>query len=186
MKMKNTTKKSKYLSLLLRHQPEAIGLVLDNEGWASVEELLLKINRTSFSLSFNELKEIVASNSKKRFSFSTNQTKIRANQGHSIRRIELGLEKTQAPEFLYHGTVVDFLDAIRKEGLSKMSRNHVHLSTERSTANQVGSRRGKPVILKVNARRMQREGYDFYLSDNGVWLTDFVPAAFIEFPNNTK
>lgn len=169
---------SKFLSYILRHNPQTIGLELDKEGWADVEELMAK-SKTDYSVLTREILDIVVStNEKNRFAFNEDKSKIRANQGHSI-DIELNLETQQPPAFLYHGTVDKFLDVIKAEGLKKMNRQHVHLSADKDTAVDVGSRRGKPIVLVINSGEMHQNGYSFYLSANGVWLTDHVPAAFI-------
>ena len=178
MKNNKIKKISKYLSLLLRHQPEKIGLSLDNNGWASVAEIL---NHQEINFTMVDLEEVVATNDKKRFSFNEDKTKIRANQGHSIKGIDLELEVKTPPAFLYHGTVAKFLSAIKEEGLQKMNRQHVHLSADRETAVKVESRRGKPIILSIQSGAMHKEGYAFYLSANGVWLTDEVASKFIAF-----
>lgn len=172
---------SKFLSLILRHKPETIGIQLDENGWANVDELIEKINAQGIELDFESLENIVLTNDKKRFSFNDDLTMIRANQGHSI-EVDLALEPALPPEKLYHGTVEKFLDGIRENGLQKMSRQHVHLSRDISTAQKVGSRRGKPVILTILANEMKEEGFTFFLSENGVWLCDHVPSKFILFP----
>lgn len=171
---------SKFLSLILRHSPETIGLQLDENGWADVTELITKAaaHRQVFDMATLEM--VVAGNDKQRFAFNEDHTRIRANQGHSI-NVELNLVAQEPPEVLYHGTVAKFLQNIQQEGLLKMSRQHVHLSKERATAEKVGSRRGVPVILTVRSGQMFRDGISFYLSENGVWLTDAVPARYIEF-----
>ena len=171
---------SKFLSLVLRHQPQTIGLTIDENGWAEVEELIAKCAKHNHIFSKEELQEIVVTNDKKRFSFNEDETKIRANQGHSI-AIDLALNIAEPPEVLYHGTVEKFLQNIKQEGLLKMSRQHVHLSKDKETAIKVGSRRGSPVILVVNSFKMHKDGYSFLISDNGVWLTDHVPVKYIEF-----
>ncbi|WP_299622001.1 RNA 2'-phosphotransferase [uncultured Tenacibaculum sp.] len=172
---------SKFLSLLLRHQPDLIGLKLDENGWADVAELIEKSKRKGKYFSIEKLEEVVATNDKKRFSFNEDQTKIRANQGHSLKTIDLKLEAIQPPEYLYHGTVSKFMQSIKEKGLQKMSRQHVHLSQDLETATKVGSRRGVPTILTVRSGAMHVAGFEFYQSKNGVWLTDYVPAKFIEF-----
>lgn len=169
---------SKFLSLILRHQPEKIGLQLDENGWALISGILEKSN---LKFTFEELEEIVLTNDKKRFSFNADKTKIRANQGHSLKTIDLDLKAQIPPEFLFHGTIERFIPSIKKEGLQKMRRQHVHLSKDKETAVKVGARRGAPVILVINALKMQTKGYQFYKSENGVWLTDEVPANFIDF-----
>ncbi|WP_271784256.1 RNA 2'-phosphotransferase [Aquimarina algiphila] len=171
---------SKFLSLILRHNPGKIKLHLDENGWADVNELLSKAKRHQPILDFELLKEIVETNDKKRFAFNKDETRIRANQGHSI-QIDLEYKPVRPPEFLYHGTVAKFMDAIREKGLLKMNRHHVHLSEERETATKVGSRRGKPIILNVRSGEMYTNGIEFFQSDNGVWLTDTVAPEYIEF-----
>ncbi|SEE32399.1 putative RNA 2'-phosphotransferase [Tenacibaculum sp. MAR_2010_89] len=179
MNEKKIKRISKFLSLLLRHQPEKIGLQLDSNGWAVVEELLQKSRKHGVRFSIDELEGLVVNNDKKRFTFNDDKTKIRANQGHSLKTIDIELKPVQPPEFLYHGTVAKFMNVIHDKGLQKMSRQHVHLSAEIETAMKVGSRRGKPIILTVKSGEMQSEGYEFYLSENNVWLTDSVPSEFI-------
>ena len=171
-------KLSKFLSYILRHHPDSIGLQLDEQGWAQVDELLTK---TNIPFNMEDLEEVVHTNNKKRFAFNNDKTKIRANQGHSLKHIDLELKAIKPPEFLYHGTVAKFIESIRKEGLQKMNRQHVHLSKDQDTAIKVGSRRGKPVILSVSAQAMEDNGYTFYISENGVWLTHHVPSQFIVF-----
>lgn len=173
----NITQISKYLSLILRHQPQSIGLVLDPNGWADVDELL---NKSKLKFSFQQLVEVVEKNDKQRFILSDDQTKIRANQGHSI-KIDLDLTPQIPPPILYHGTVEKYLDSIRIEGLKKMNRNHVHLSKDIETAQKVGSRRGIAIILKIDAKAMNNDEILFYCSENGVWLTDNVPTKYISF-----
>lgn len=177
----NTKRASKFLSLILRHRPETINLHLDAEGWADVKDLLAGMRQKGWdNFSKNELEVIVRENNKQRFSFNEDKTKIRANQGHSI-NVNLGLEPVEPPENLFHGTVNKFLDSIKKEGLKKRSRQHVHLSADISTAVNVGSRRGKPIILTIPSLQMHEDGFKFYLSKNGVWLTDHVPNHYIDF-----
>ncbi|WP_405205758.1 RNA 2'-phosphotransferase [Aquimarina sp. LLG6339-5] len=179
--MKTNTKQiSKFLSLILRHNPGKIGLQLDENGWADVNELIYKSNTHRNQLNIEVLKEVVRTNDKKRFAFNEDDTKIRANQGHSI-KVNLEYTPIQPPEFLYHGTVGKFREDIRRKGLLKMSRHHVHLSEELETAVKVGSRRGVPIILTVRSGEMYRDGIEFYQSDNGVWLTDTVPPEYIDF-----
>jgi putative RNA 2'-phosphotransferase len=178
--MKDLKNTSKFLSLVLRHQPETIGLTMDPAGWVSVDELLEKMRMHGQKLSFEELEEVVETNDKKRFAFSDDLSKIRASQGHSI-EVDLEYVPTVPPEFLYHGTVDKFIALIKAEGLKKMSRTHVHLSKDLETATKVGSRRGKPVILTVRTGDMHRAGMEFFLSANNVWLCDAVPAEYIEF-----
>jgi putative RNA 2'-phosphotransferase len=171
---------SKFLSLILRHNPDTIGLRLDENGWADVGELIQKSADNGMPFSSEELEEVVFTNDKQRFAFTEDKTRIRANQGHSI-GIDLELEAKAPPETLYHGTVERVLQNIMNEGLRKMERHHVHLSQDRKTAEKVGSRRGSAVILIVRSGEMSKDGFEFYLSENGVWLTDRVPARYIDF-----
>lgn len=181
MTEKQTKHASKFLSLVLRHQPEAANITLDDAGWASVDELLLGCARAGQPLTRDQLDHIVATNEKKRFEFSPDGSRIRASQGHSV-EVALDYSPQTPPELLYHGTASRFLDSIRAEGLQKMARHHVHLSASADTALQVGTRHGKPVLLTIRARDMHSAGFAFFLSTNGVWLTESVSAQFIEFP----
>ena len=174
---------SKFLSLVLRHRPEVIGAKLDPEGWLCIDELIVQANAHGKAITLELLHEVVATNDKKRFSLSEDGLRIRASQGHSVSGVELNLEQKTPPEILYHGTVAAFLDSIRDIGLQKRSRHHVHLSPDQETATKVGSRRGKPIILRVAAEIMHRDGHQFYLSANGVWLVDAVPVSYLTLPN---
>ena len=171
------------MSLVLRHKPEQLGLRLDENGWVEVSELLAAMCSQGLDVDADLLEEVVRENDKQRFAFNEDKTRIRANQGHSV-EVDVELEETLPPDFLYHGTVEKFLDLIRESGLKKMSRQHVHLSAEIETASNVGSRRGKPVILKIKSAQMVQDGYPFFLSANGVWLTDNVPPRYITFPGD--
>lgn len=173
---------STFMSLVLRHKPQEIGLILDENGWISVEEFIYQMNAYGNTITLEILKHIVETNDKKRFAFNEDGTKIRASQGHSV-SIDLDLTPQIPFDYLYHGTVNKFLESIKKEGLKKMSRQHVHLSKDKETAIKVGSRRGIPVILIVNTKQMHEDGYKFYLSENGVWLCDEVPVKYINFKN---
>ena len=181
MNTKAAVTKSKFLSLVLRHEPERVGLTLDEAGWVAVEELLTAVNRNGVALTREELEHIVTTSDKKRFAFSEDGLRIRANQGHSV-EVDLQYEPAVPPELLYHGTANQFVDAIRQSGLQKMERHHVHLSSDQKMTVQVGTRRGRPVLLTVRAGEMHRAGHVFYRSANDVWLVDEVPARFIEFP----
>ncbi len=176
--MKTNKEISKFLSLILRHHPEKIGLNLDKNGWANVEELIQKMNQNHWQIDRNILNEVVITNDKQRFIFDETKEKIRANQGHSI-DIDLNLQPVEPPEILYHGTATKFVGSIRNEGIKKQSRQHVHLSENIETATKVGQRHGKVVILKVKAKEMHKKGFVFYLSENNVWLTDNVEKEFI-------
>jgi putative RNA 2'-phosphotransferase len=172
---------SKFLSLVLRHKPEEIGLTLDENGWAEVEELLRLANERGRTITRPLLDRVVAENDKKRFAFSDDGTRIRASQGHSV-EVDLNLPPVEPPELLYHGTATRFLDSIRSQGLHSASRKHVHLSADAATAVKVGQRHGRPVVLVVRARDMHAAGHRFFRSANGVWLTDNVPVEFLTFP----
>ncbi len=178
---KRLVRLSKFLSRVLRHHPEAIGLTLDAQGWAEVAHLLVQARTHGVALTWETLQEIVAQNDKQRFAFSDEGTRIRASQGHSI-PVDLGLAPTEPPELLYHGTAARFVAAIRGRGLLPGRRNHVHLSADETTATRVGGRHGDPVVLKVRAGLMHAAGYRFYLSANEVWLTEHVPALYLDFP----
>lgn len=169
---------SKTLSYVLRHKPEAFGLALDAEGWVSVADLLGALQARQHQVTPAQLYEVVATNDKQRFSLSAAGTKIRANQGHSI-AVDLQLTAATPPELLYHGTATRFLDSIRKDGLRSGSRQHVHLSADAETAEAVGRRHGKPVVLTVQAGQLHRAGGLFYLSANGVWLAEAVPPEYL-------
>ena len=173
------TARSKFLSLVLRHEPQRIGLVLDEAGWALTEELLRCLSTARHSMSLAQLQQVVASDNKQRFAFSEDAKHIRANQGHSI-AFDLGLAPEVPPDVLYHGTATRFLDSILRQGLTRQARHHVHLSEEQRVAATVGQRYGKLAMLLVDARRMRADGCLFYRSDNGVWLTDTVPADYLK------
>ncbi|MGW4197836.1 RNA 2'-phosphotransferase [Streptomyces sp. NPDC005004] len=175
---RRTVKLSKYLSKHLRHQPERIGLTLDAGGWVEIDALMTAAAAHGFPFTRAELDHVVAVNDKKRY--AVEGTRIRASQGHTV-RVDLGLAPATPPPYLYHGTVARSLDAIRAEGLRPMSRHDVHLSADRETATRVGSRRGRPVVLAVDAAAMHRDGHVFRVSANGVWLTDSVPARYLRF-----
>ena len=178
MEPKREKKISKALSYWLRHNPEAIGITLDVNGWTDVK-MLMENAKNDVLFDFNELKYVVDNNAKKRFSLSEDFCEIRANQGHSVEGVDLELEEVKPPQILYHGAPVGVIDAIMKEGLKKMNRHHVHLSPDENTAATVGSRRGKFEILEVEAMRMRADGLKIYISENGVYLTDNVPAEYI-------
>lgn len=175
------TRYSKFLSLVLRHQPQLIGLALDSQGWADTADLLRRCAAHGRAISVAELHDLVATSPKQRFALSDDGSRIRANQGHSV-DVALGYAPATAPALLYHGTVAAVRNAIERDGLSKMQRHHVHLSPDEATARIVGGRRGAPVILRIDAAAMQRDGYVFYCSDNGVWLTEHVPPKYIRWP----
>lgn len=169
---------SKFLSLVLRHNPGKIGLALDPNGWADVDELLQKANRSGFRFDRQTLEKVVTENDKKRFAFSLDGRKIRASQGHSI-QVDLQLEPVSPPDVLYHGTAERFKASILEKGLRPGNRQYVHLSKDIETAIKVGSRHGKPIVLIVDTRIMEKDGLAFYLSDNGIWLTEYVPVKYL-------
>ncbi len=171
-------KTSRYLSLILRHKPETIGITLDEHGWADVEALIAGVNKTH-PLTRELLEEIVATNEKQRYSFNEDQTLIRANQGHSI-PVDVELPQVTPPNILYHGTGEKYVPSIDARGLIRKSRLYVHLSADQETAVKVGSRHGSPVIYTIKAGEMDREGFRFYRSVNGVWLTKEVPVQYLE------
>jgi putative RNA 2'-phosphotransferase len=174
------TRASKFLSLVLRHQPGKVGLTLDREGWVSVSRLLQALAAHGLHLTTDELQEIVRANDKQRFSLSPDGLLIRANQGHSV-EVELGYEPTQPPPVLYHGTAERFLASIKRQGLLRGQRHHVHLSEREETATEVGRRYGRPVLLRIASGEMHADGHLFFRSANGVWLTEHVPTRYIAF-----
>lgn len=176
---------SKFLSLLLRHEPERIGITLDEGGWTDVDDLLDALHAHGVELTRAELDQIVASSDKQRFALSADGTRIRANQGHSV-QVELGLPSLTPPDVLYHGTVDVALPGIRAQGLLKGQRHHVHLSADIETAKKVGGRRGKPVVLAIKAKEMAAAGHSFLRSENGVWLVDHVPVAYLELDDTVQ
>ncbi|MFP1787681.1 RNA 2'-phosphotransferase [Lonsdalea quercina] len=171
---------SKFLSYVLRHKPEAIGLSLDNEGWAIISDLILCSVKEGYTLDDNLLHDIVDSSDKKRFTISDDGLRIRAAQGHSTQQVNIAYTEKKPPDILYHGTASRFISAIREHGLIPLSRQYVHLSPDEDTAIQVGQRHGKPVVLKIKALNMYEQGFKFFQADNGVWLTDTVPYRFIQ------
>ena len=179
MNSKQLVQISKMVAKTLRHKPESLGLKLEEGGWVSVDALLVAFAHKGYALSRGELEEVVARNDKRRFAFDETGERIRASQGHSV-EIDLQLEPLEPPETLFHGTTATNLSGILESGLQRMKRHHVHLSIDVETAHRVGSRHGKAVILTVNSKAMSEAGHLFYRSDNGVWLTDDVPAKFLQ------
>ena len=165
---------SRYISLILRHKPEAIGITLNEHGWANVNELIKGIN-----INMETLEHIVATDDKQRYSFNEDKTLIRANQGHSI-PVDVELEEIQPPKYLYHGTGKKYKDSIIEDGLIPKSRLYVHLSSDINTAINVGKRHGDVIVFRINALKMCNDGYKFYVSKNGVWLTKHVPTVYLE------
>lgn len=176
---KQLTHISKFLSLVLRHQPETISIQLDQNGWTDVNDLIEKANNYGVKFDRKTLNHIVATNAKKRFAFNDTLNKIRASQGHSI-NIELDYKNEKPPEFLFHGTAEKFVKSILDTGLEKRNRQHVHLSSDIETAIKVGQRHGKPFVFKVFAEQMYNDNFQFFISDNGVWLTDNVPTKYLK------
>ena len=172
---------SKFLSLVLRHKPERIGLSLDQGGWAKVDELLLKVNQAGVSLNKDLLQWVVDNKDRQRFCFSQDRQRIRANYGHSI-SVDLDFAPSKPPEFLFHGTATRFVESIKRLGLVPKKRNHVHLSPDQQTALKVGGRHGQPIVLTIQTGRMYECGFHFFRSTNGIWLTERVPAEHILFP----
>ncbi|MFK7784152.1 MAG: RNA 2'-phosphotransferase [Crocinitomicaceae bacterium] len=179
MNPKEQIKKGRFLSLILRHNPGKIDIQLDEEGWTDVEILIRQMNKFNRNISFEELDYLVQHNPKKRYAFSQDKSRIRANQGHSV-KVDLGLKPATPPDELFHGTADRFIESILNEGLVKRNRHHVHLSADIETASKVGKRHGRLVILKVDARQMLTKGFQFYISENGVWLCDHVPSQFLD------
>lgn len=179
MNSKPLTETSKFLSFVLRHEPQAIGLVLDSEGWANVATLIAAAARHGRALDQALIEQVVATSEKKRFALSADGACIRAVQGHSTSSVAISFEEKGPPAVLYHGTAQRFLESIRREGLKPGARQYVHLSEDVNTATAVGQRYGKPVVLTVDAKAMHAKGFKFYQAENGVWLTGLVPPVFL-------
>ena len=175
MSLKET---GKFISLILRHKPDVIGITLDEHGWANVDELIAGVSKTH-PLNMSTLEQIVAEDEKQRYSFNEDKTLIRANQGHSI-PVDVELKQKEPPEILFHGTGEKYMESIRMQGLLPRTRLYVHLSDDAETAKTVGARHGKPVVLVVRSGQMHRDGYRFYRSVNGVWLTKMVPPEYLK------
>ncbi len=173
---------SKFLSYVLRHKPDSIGLKLDKNGWTDILELIKCANSHGNSLTKKSILDAVKNNDKQRFMLSSDDTRIRASQGHSL-NIDLELESQKPPEHLYHGTAKRFLSSIFEKGIHPSSRNHVHLSVSYETAMVVGRRYGKPIVLKIDSKKMNDDGCIFFLSENGIWLTEYVSPFYIENPD---
>ncbi len=180
----NLVRLSKWMSLVLRHDPAKFGVVLDEAAWTRVDDLLAAAARAGVPLDDATLRRVVAENDKRRFALSDDGAMIRASQGHSV-EVELGLEPVEPPPVLFHGTATRFLDSIRRDGLIPGSRRHVHLSADADTATTVGARHGRPAVLRIDAARMHADGHRFFLSANGVWLTDAVPTEYLGFPDDS-
>lgn len=178
---KEAIETSKFLSYVLRHEPQAIGLTLDNEGWAKINELVQLANISGNNITLGQIHSIVKNDKKGRFSISDNNQYIRAVQGHSLKTVDLKLKEVTPPTKLIHGTAKRFIEKINAEGLLPKGRQYVHLTEDYDTAIKTGIRYGKPVILNIDSRRMQEDGYKFYQAENNVWLTAAVPSAYIAF-----
>lgn len=175
----NLTNLSRYMSLILRHKPEIIEITLDEHGWANVNELIKGIAKNNAGFNMDILEQIVRTDSKQRYSFNDDKSLIRANQGHSV-NVDVELKEKEPPEYLYHGTGEKYVKSINQDGLIPKSRLYVHLSKDIKTAENVGKRHGKEVVYRINSGQMYRDGYKFYLSENGVWLTKEVPVKYLE------
>ena len=179
---KHETKRiSKFLSLVLRHQPQTIGITLDESGWVEIDKLLHGMARSGKRVSREQLEQVVSNNDKQRFTISDDGGRIRAKQGHSV-EVDLGYEAATPPELLCHGTPAQFIELIRESGLKKMKRHHVHMHADQNLATEVGGRRGKPVLLIIRSLEMHNAGHEFFVTENDVWLADHVPPEFIDFP----
>jgi putative RNA 2'-phosphotransferase len=184
MNAEKTKRISKNLSYVLRHQPDSVGLELDDSGWVDVDALLQAFNDTGKTLTLELLQEVVRENDKQRFEFSDDGVRIRARQGHSV-DVELGYEAAMPPDVLFHGTATRNLESIFATGLNKGNRHHVHMSTNKQTMLQVAQRHGKPVVLAIDAARMVSDGYQFFVTGNQVWLTEEVPPQYLSFASDT-
>ncbi len=173
---------SKFLSLILRHQPEKLGISLNKQGWTSVSILLERMQQQGKNVDLEQLQNVVANDNKQRYSFSPDGSMIRANQGHSI-PIDLGYEAIPPPDILYHGTAIQNLASIKEKGLVKGNRHHVHLSATAETATAVGKRYGHPILLQIKTAEMAAAGHQFFCSENGVWLCDYIPPHFLIYPD---
>ncbi len=174
----NIIKISKYLSMILRHRPQAAGIELDAHGWADIDELLAGMQKRYPLFDREMLEQIVARDEKQRYAFDETHARLRANQGHSI-QVDVELQEKKTPDVLWHGSAGRFDHAIRREGLKPMSRLYVHLSKDIETALKVGKRHGEPVVYAVDTKAMVKDGYHFYLSANNVWLTRSVPPHYL-------
>lgn len=182
MIMSNNSKElSKFLSYILRHEPESIKLSLDTEGWANISELIELANLSGQSITREQVLEVVASSDKKRFTLSIDQTQIRAAQGHSLKTVDINFNELQPPATLLHGTASKNIDAIKQKGLIAGERQYVHLTENSDTAKATGTRYGKPIVLTIDSLNMYQKGFKFFLSDNDVWLTEQMPIEYIKF-----
>ena len=176
---KHHTEISKFLSFVLRHQPDAIGITLDIEGWVDIAVLITAATKDGKTLDIELIRDVVATSDKKRFFISEDGLRIRAVQGHSTQSVDINYKEQVPPEFLYHGTATRFLESIYKDGLTSGSRHYVHLSQDEQTALAVGHRHGQPIVLVIKALQMHEQGFKFFRAENGVWLTSRVPVKSI-------
>ena len=174
----NLEEKSKFVSYVLRHKPEDIGLDLDSSGWAEVDELIRKANEHGRPLCREDLHPLLHEADKKRFALSDDGKRIRAIHGHSVKHVDMGYTPQEPPDILYHGTATRFLDSINENGIRSVERQYVHVSATREKALEVGKRHGKAILLEINAKRLHAEGHPFYLSENGIWLTTDIPVGY--------
>lgn len=181
----NDTRASKRLAFVLRHDPTSVGLTLDRSGWADVPTLLRALAAAGMTLTRVDLEHLVSGSDKQRFELDGDR--VRARQGHSI-PVDLDLPEAVPPDVLFHGTPLINVSSILDHGLTRGSRHHVHLSPDVQTAERVGARRGAATVLVVDASRMARDGFQFFITGNGVWLTDYVPAEYVrvESPSATE
>ena len=178
----------RFMSYVLRHHPEAAELTLDGEGWADVDKLMEGMTKAGRPIDRETLERIVRENNKKRYTLSEDGRRIRANQGHSV-DVHIEMEKRTPPERLYHGTADRFLDSIKEQGIRRMARQYVHLSPDVPTAVNVGSRHGKPVVLAIDTAQMAADGFDFFISANGVWQSEDIPWRYVSeviYPDKKK
>lgn len=182
MDERRRVKASKFLSKVLRHDPGSVGIVLDDAGWADLDELIAAANRRGYPIDRESIREIMERGDKPRFTLSEDGSRIRASHGHTV-DVELGLEPQKPPDVLYHGTAEGFVDSIRRDGLVAQNRQYVHLSSDEETAFKVGRRHGKPVVMVIDAARMWADGWQFHHSASGVWLTEWVPADYLTMPD---
>ena len=179
MDSKHINEASKFLSYVLRHKPHSIGLELDSDGWAEIDQLIIGSANEGRNINREMILAILTSSEKKRFAISSDGQHIRALQGHSSENVSIRLPAETPPTILYHGTATRFLKSIQQQGLISGSRHHVHLTKDKSTALAVGQRYGKPVILIIDSLKMHQDGLAFYLAENGIWLTTHVPPQYI-------
>jgi len=178
---KQFDKISKFLSYVLRHKPETIEIILDSDGWVNIDSLITQANQYGEYLTKELLEQVVNTNDKKRFTLSEDGLRIRAAQGHSTKQVDVNHDEQIPPTLLYHGTATRFINSIKEKGLVAGDRHYVHLSSDEKIAILIGERHGKPIVISIKAQLMSKQGFKFYLADNGVWLTKIVPIEFLQF-----